>query len=434
MLTPTLELVDHSAGQKLVSCKRFFKINEGIKGVQKPRYKVRLVACGFTQRAGIDYNEVFSPVVQHTSIRVIFALIVGRDYELEQVDVKTTFLHGILKEMIYMRQPLGYEQDDMLISCKIKADIGSTNSLLKKEFDMKELGEAKKILGMDIVRDYIRKIPRLSQSGYVSKVLNNFRVDNGKSVKIPLDGHFKLSLKDFPVRNYDVERMSKLPYENAVGSLMYLMVCTRPNIAYAAMLQHVVSLSTTEAEYMALTKAVNEAIRLRGLLEELGVELNIMAVLEAKTVEVLKVGTKHDVADALTKVVPGLMLQRCLELLSVGWLLLLKNYALQLLERAHIVTCNPSRTPVDTESKLGPEVQQICFYMHDPREPHLAALKRILQYVQETAWLRNLLRELHSPLSTATLVYCDNVSAVYMSANPVQHQRTKHIEIDIHFV
>ncbi|GJU31095.1 ribonuclease H-like domain-containing protein [Tanacetum coccineum] len=140
------------------------------------------------------------------------------------------------------------------------------------------------------------------------------------------------------------------------------------------------------------------------------------------------------------------------------------------------------RTP--TESKLGPEgapvqdptlyrslagglqyltftrpdlsyaVQQICLYMHVPREPHLAALKRILRYVQgtldlglhlysssttslvityylaETAWLRNLLRELHSPLSTATLVYCDNVSAGYMLSNPVQPQRTKHVEIE----
>ncbi|GKB09218.1 ribonuclease H-like domain-containing protein [Tanacetum coccineum] len=70
----------------------------------------------------------------------------------------------------------------------------------------------------------------------------------------------------------------------------------------------------------------------------------------------------------------------------------------------------------------------------------MAPLFRTLEYrgvanvVAETAWLRNLLRELHSPLSTATLVYCDNISAVYMSANPVQHQRTKHIEIDIHFV
>ncbi|GJY30647.1 ribonuclease H-like domain-containing protein [Tanacetum coccineum] len=115
-------------------------------------------------------------------------------------------------------------------------------------------------------------------------------------------------------------------------------------------------------------------------------------------------------------------------------------------------------------------------YMHDPRDPHFTALKRILRYVcgtldygmqlhvssttqlsaytdvtlsrssaeaeyrgvanvvAETAWIRNLLCELHAPLFTATLVYCDNVSVVYMSANPVQHQRTKHIEIDIHFV
>nr|GEU61779.1 NBS-containing resistance-like protein [Tanacetum cinerariifolium] len=189
-----------------------------------------------------------------------------------------------------------------------------------------------------------------------------------------------------------------------------------------------------------------------------------------------------------------------------GLFLSRKKYALQLLERAHMVHCNPSRTPIDTESKLGPggvpvqdptlyrslagglkyltftrldlsyAVQQVCLYMHDPREPHFAALKRILRYVRgtvnfglhlyasattslsakrqhtlsrssaeaeyrgvanvvaQTAWLRNLLRELHSPLSTATLVYCDNVSAVFMSGNPVQHQRTKHIEIDIHFV
>ncbi|GJR70550.1 retrotransposon protein, putative, ty1-copia subclass [Tanacetum coccineum] len=454
----TWELVDPPAGQKLVSSKWLYKIKEGIKGVQKPRYKARLVARGFTQRAGIDYNEVFSPVVRHTSIRVILALTACKDYELEQLDVKTAFLHGNLEEVIYMRQPPGYEQgnkvcllkkslyglkqsprqwyrrfdeymlsngfkrssydscvyyrsyapgeyiylllyvDDMLIACKSKAEIGSAKSLLKKEFDMKELGEAKKILGMEIVRDRSHAI--------------------GWALQAVVEG--------LP----DVERMSKVPYANAVGSLMYLMVCTRPDIAYAvsvvsrylanpgknhweavkwilkylrgtvnvglvygthrgnhvdvtgfvdsdyakdpdkgrsitgyaflvqgcvvswkATLQHVVALSTTEAEYMALTEAVKEAIWLRGLLEELGVELNTVAVncdnqgaihlsrnhvfhertkhinvryhfirevLEAKTVKVLKVGTEHNAADALTKVVPGHKLQHCLELLSVG--------------------------------------------------------------------------------------------------------------------
>nr|GFC44394.1 retrovirus-related Pol polyprotein from transposon TNT 1-94 [Tanacetum cinerariifolium] len=122
-------------------------------------------------------------------------------------------------------------------------------------------------------------------------------------------------------------------------------------VSWKATLQHVVALSTTEAEYMALMVAVKEAIWLNGLLEELSVELNrvtvnydnqgaihlsqnhvfhertkhinvcyhfIREVLEAKTVEVLKVGTEHNVADALTKVVPGHKLQHCLELLSVG--------------------------------------------------------------------------------------------------------------------
>nr|GEV74051.1 retrotransposon protein, putative, Ty1-copia subclass [Tanacetum cinerariifolium] len=105
--------------------------------------------------------------------------------------------------------------DDMLIACKSKAEIESTKSLLKKEFKMKELGEAKKILGMEIVRDRSRKIMRVSQSRYVSKILNNFIIDNGKSVKMSLGGHFKLSLKDFPIRDCDVERMSKVPFLKA---------------------------------------------------------------------------------------------------------------------------------------------------------------------------------------------------------------------------
>ncbi|GKB74154.1 ribonuclease H-like domain-containing protein [Tanacetum coccineum] len=221
-----------------------------------------------------------------------------------------------------------------------------------------------------------------------------------------------------------------------------------------------------------------------------------------------------------------------------GLFLSQSKFVEEILERAHMQNCNPCRTPVDTESKLGSDgkpvsdltlyrslvgalqyltftrpdlsyvVQQVCLYMHDPRDPHFTALKRILCYVcgtldyglqlhvssttqlsaytdvdwagclvtrrstsgycvflgdnllswyakrqvtlsrssveaeyrgvanvvVETVWIRNLLCELHTPLFTATLVYCDNVSDVYMSANPVQHQCTKHIEIDIHFV
>ena len=216
-----------------------------------------------------------------------------------------------------------------------------------------------------------------------------------------------------------------------------------------------------------------------------------------------------------------------------------QKYAKEILARANMSSCKPVLTPVDTKAKLSatdgspvsdpklyrslagtlqyltitrPDisyaVQQICLVMHDPRESHLTAMKRILRYVSgtleygltlraspttgliaysdadwggcpdtrrstsgycvflgdnllswsskrqptlsrssaeaeyrgvanavaETSWLRNLLLELHCPLGKATIVYCDNISAVYLSSNPVQHQRTKHVEMDIHFV
>ncbi|GJU01147.1 ribonuclease H-like domain-containing protein [Tanacetum coccineum] len=159
---------------------------------------------------------------------------------------------------------------------------------------------------------------------------------------------------------------------------------------------------------------------------------------------------------------------------SSGMILSQKKYAVEILERAGMVHCNPSRTPVDTESKLGTTSDVVS----DPtlyrsladadwagcptirrstsgysvvlgnnllswsakRQPTLsrssvkAEYRGVANAVAETCWLHKLLRELHTPLFSATLVYCDNVSVVYLSSNPVQHQRTNHIEIDIHFV
>nr|GEX05722.1 ribonuclease H-like domain-containing protein [Tanacetum cinerariifolium] len=117
---------------------------------------------------------------------------------------------------------------------------------------------------------------------------------------------------------------------------------------------------------------------------------------------------------------------------SLGLFLSQKKYAIEILDRAHIYNCNPSRTPIDTESKLGSDGDSVS----DPtlyQSLAEAEYRGVANVVAETCWLLNLLRELHTPLSSATLVYCDNIIA-YLSRNPVQHQRMKHIEIDIHFV
>ena len=89
-------------------CKWVYKRKESIIGVEDPRCKARLVVKGFSQKEGIDFNEIFSPVVHHTSIRVLLAFVALFDLELEQLDVKTTFLHGELEEEIYMEQPEGF--------------------------------------------------------------------------------------------------------------------------------------------------------------------------------------------------------------------------------------------------------------------------------------------------------------------------------------
>ncbi|GJT83996.1 retrovirus-related pol polyprotein from transposon TNT 1-94 [Tanacetum coccineum] len=352
----TWELDDHPLVRswQYSGCIRLKRIEDS-----EPRYKARLVARGFTQRAGIDYNE-------------------------------TAFLHGNLEETIYMRQPPGFEE-----GMGNKSEIEYTKGLLRKEFDMKELGPARKILGMEIVRDRGSRTLKVSQSGYVQKILNNYRMDNGKSVSVPLGAHFKVSLKDCPpdiayavsiVSRY-LANPGKNHWEAVKWILKYLkgtadvglvygrdqgkhvdvdgvrgrqIIAKDPNkgmsitgyvfmvhgcvVSWKATLQHV-ALFTTEAEYMVPTKAVKESIWLKGLLIELGkkpkaeaiaIHLSrnamfhertkhinvryhfIREIVESKEIEVAKIGTKDNAADAFTKVVPGPKFKYCMKILGVG--------------------------------------------------------------------------------------------------------------------
>ncbi|KAK2991311.1 hypothetical protein RJ640_024576 [Escallonia rubra] len=231
-----------------------------------------------------------------------------------------SFLHGDLEERIYMQQPEGFiEPGKKDYVCKLKkslyglkqsprqckSHILHLKKLLSKEFDIKDLGSAKKILGMEIHRD--RKAGKLwvTQKSYVKKVLERFSMFNVKPVSKSLGAHFQLSSQLCSSTEEDVEYMSRVPYANAVGCLMYVMVCTRPDISHAVSMvsrymgnprkKHcdavkwifcylagstnfgvmfdrdgAKALSTTEAKYMALTEATKEELWLKGLVEELG--------------------------------------------------------------------------------------------------------------------------------------------------------------------
>ena len=114
--------------------------------------------------------------------------------------------------------------DDMLISAKSKKQITTLKAQLSSEFDMKDLGAAKKILGMEISRDRDFGLLFLSQQSYIKKVLHPFNMHHAKSVNTPIAPHFKLASSDFPSTDEDFEYMSRVPYSSDVGSLMYAMV------------------------------------------------------------------------------------------------------------------------------------------------------------------------------------------------------------------
>ena len=122
----------------------------------------------------------------------------------------------------------------MLIASKNQTKIEKLKVQLKGEFEMKDLGEAKKILGMEITRDRQSKKLFLSQKEYLKRVLNRFGMnEKTKLVSTPLAPHFKLSADMSPKDEDEQDYMLRISYANAVGSLMYAMVCTRPDISQA---------------------------------------------------------------------------------------------------------------------------------------------------------------------------------------------------------
>lgn len=122
--------------------------------------------------------------------------------------------------------------DDILIIGEDELKINELKNKLSNEFEMKDLGNAKRILGIDIKRSDPSTIT-LTQSNYLQKLLSKYGMENCKGVSTPLSQHLKLSTTQSPTTDSERLKMSKIPYANCVGSLMYSMVCTRPDLAHA---------------------------------------------------------------------------------------------------------------------------------------------------------------------------------------------------------
>jgi histone deacetylase 1/2 len=251
----TWHLVPPSNNKNLIDCKWVYRIKKRSDGTID-RYKARLVAKGFKQWYGIDYEDTFSPVVKIATIRTVLSLVVSRGWSLRQLDVKNAFLHGVLEEEVYMRQPPGFENPHSLHSiCKLdKAiyglkqaprawysklssklcdlgfipsradtslflynksgisiyvlvyvdDIIVTSSSyhaitilvqdLNKNFAIKDLGDLHFFLGIEVKRNHNGLV--LTQEKYATELLNKVGMHDCKSAPTPLSSTEQLSLYD----------------------------------------------------------------------------------------------------------------------------------------------------------------------------------------------------------------------------------------------
>ncbi|KAH9722768.1 Integrase catalytic domain-containing protein [Citrus sinensis] len=230
--------------------------------------------------------------------------------------------------------------DDILIASKSMKLIDLLKQQLKDKFDMKDLGPAKKILGVKMIRNRTARTLFLSQEKYVNKVLEKFGILNCKPISTPMAAHFR------PDLSYAVSLVSM--FMSNPGKEHWMAV--KWILSWKASLQSVVALSTTEAEYTAAAEAFKEAIWLRGMINELGYEQSFIAILcdsqsaislsknqvhhektkhidiklhfirlevSKGTVKLVKVHTSNNVADMLTKPVPMAKFEHCLNLVGI---------------------------------------------------------------------------------------------------------------------
>ena len=434
-------------GRKAVQSKWVFKLKPDPKSDTGVKFKCRIVAKGFSQKAGIDYAETYSPVVKLKSFRELCAIAVERDMHIHHMDVSTAFLHGELKEDIYMYPPegstppegctgsvwklnktiyglkqsprcwnerldkflstIGFSRllsdfgvysrgtgdsqvlmvvyvDDLGIASSSLPALETVKSFLCSEFDMTDFGEMTMMLGIKVTRDWKNGTISLSQGDYISDVLTKFRQDGSHTKVSPLDpGQAKkLTFAMKPSSEEERTRMEKTPYRKAVGCLIYLVNCTRPDIAFAVSL---------------LSRFCNDP----GPKHWEGVQ-HVLQYLKGTQYHglVYQKSNKGVVLSGYSDSDWGSDMERRRS--TSGFVFLMSGAA------------------VSWHSKL----QKSCAQSSGEAEK-----VAIGTAAMEVLWQWQLLRELRMPLRFPVQVWADSTAAMAMIENPVNHEQTKHIDL-----
>ncbi|CAL9006850.1 unnamed protein product [Prunus brigantina] len=434
----TWKLVERPFAKPVIGVKWVYKTKLNLYGtVQKN--KARLVAKGYSQKPGIDYNETFAPVARLDTIRTLIALAAQKEWSLYQLDVKSAFLNGVLKEEVYVDQPQGFvkkdeetkvyklhkalyglkqaprawydeidayfnkagfkkspseatlyvkaEGSDVLIVSLYVDDIvytGSSSQMIEEfrrdmmeHYEMTDLGVLHHFLGMGVIQS--KQNIFLHQKKYGQKLVDKFGLKDCKIVATPLAMNEKLS------KNDGSEAADEGKYRQIVGSLLYL-TATRPDIMFAASLLARFMHNPTK-KHMGTAKRVLRYIQGTidfGIIFEKGKETTLIGYCDSDWA-----GSEDDMRST-------------------------SGYAFTM----------------GSGVFSWASIKQNTVALSTAEAEYISAAEATSQ----AKWLRFVLEDFGEKQIEGTQIMCDNTSAIAMAKNPVFHQKSRHINRKFHFI
>ncbi|RVW74747.1 Retrovirus-related Pol polyprotein from transposon RE1 [Vitis vinifera] len=427
-------------GKKLVGCRWIYTVKYKVDGSIE-RFKARLVAKGYTQTYGIDYTKTFAPVAKINTVRVLLSLAANLDWPLQQFDVKNVFLHGELSKEVYMDLPpgcmvsekqcqkvcklkkslyglkqsprtwfgrftksmraFGYRQsnsdhtlflkkqhgkittlivyvDDMVVTRNDPEERKALQNYLSREFEMKDLGPLKYFLGIEVSRSSEGIF--LSKKKYALDLLQETGMLGCQPVNTPIEEGLKLCVEPNQVST------DKGRYQRLVGRLMYL-AHTRPDLAYALSVVSQYMHNPGEQHMNAIMRILRYLKNAPG-----------KGILFAKNVDhqSIEVYTDADWVGAVDD-------RRS----TSGYFTFVGG---------NLVTWKSKKQNVVARSSAEAEFRGMALRLC------------------EALWLRLLLQDLGYLSRQPIRLFCDNKAACDIAHNPVQHDRTKHVEVDRFFI
>lgn len=419
----TWTVVARPTHQRVLSGKYVFKIKTNSSG-QPDRYKARWVARGFEQEYGVDFKETFASVVKPMSYRVLFAIACALNWQIDQMDVKTAFLYGKIDAEVYVELPpnleskypansvcklnkalyglkqapkicifvhgkerlvIGVYVDDLLIMGENREAIDRLKIKLQTRFKMTDLGPATYYLGIKLTRQWNQWGNKLclSQKAYIKKILKDFKMEDANGVATPMAD---VSLAPHEDINYSADPELRKWYQSAVGSLMYLMLSTRPDIAYAVSQLSRFSANPTEKHKVAVKhvlRYLKQTIDYGLVFDSSNKGKGLMGYTDANWAR------DHDRRS------------------TGGFVFMLFGT---------IITWSSKRQATVALSSCEAE------YIAET------------EAAKEAIWLRRLLQHFNYLGPITVTIKGDNRGALALAKNPEFHARTKHIDIRYHFV